>query len=253
MKCYEAFLKSKNIAVVYIESIQDISDVRRLIPYLKKQGVETINYIDPVDNYLGRRIKQSCEKENISTTMQDTMMFLNTKEDLKPFFRKDKKKYHQTSFYTDQRIKRHILIEKDGKPTGSKWTFDTENRKKYPAKKIPPVVHYPDVDDFYTEAMAYVKKHFENNIGQLTVNSLYPTSFEGSHKWLDQFLEQRFLEFGTYEDAIVAENSILNHSVLTPMLNIGLLTPEYVVNKSIAFATANNIPINSLGRLLLGR
>ena len=75
---------------------------------------------------------------------------------------------------------------------------------------------------------------------------MYPTNFETSQQWFQQFLEQRFLEFGTYEDAIVAENSILNHSVLTPMLNVGLITPKVVIERSIAYAKANNIPINSL-------
>jgi deoxyribodipyrimidine photolyase-related protein len=54
------------------------------------------------------------------------------------------------------------------------------------------------------------------------------------------------MEFGIYEDAIHKENSILNHSVLSPMLNIGLLTPKLVIAKSLSYAKANNIPINSL-------
>jgi len=246
MKHYEAFLISKNIEVVYIESSQDISDIRELIPYLKSIGITNISYIDPVDNWLQKRIAKGCLDNSIEKNVYDSPLFLNTKEDLQPFFRSDKKKYHQTSFYTAQRNNRHILIDPDGKPTGGKWTFDAENRKKYPAKKIPPAIQFPDVDSFYKEALEYVDKNFSTNIGQLTTNGLYPTNFKTSKLWFQQFLEQRFLEFGTYEDAIVAENSILNHSVLTPMLNIGLITPAYVIEQSIAFAETNNIPINSL-------
>ena len=55
---------------------------------------------------------------------------------------------------------------------------------------------------------------------------LYPINFDLTHKWLHQFFEYRFMDFGIYEDAIVAENSILNHSVLTPMLNVGLISPK---------------------------
>jgi deoxyribodipyrimidine photolyase-related protein len=246
MKHYEAFLISKNIEVVYIESSQDISDIRELIPYLKSIGITNISHIDPVDNWLQKRIAKGCLDNSIKKNVYDSPLFLNTKEDLQSFFRSDKKKYHQTFFYTDQRTKRHILIDSDGKPTGGKWTFDTENRKKYPEKKIPPAIQFPDVDSFYKEALGYVDKNFSKNIGQLSENSLYPTNFKTSHQWFLQFLEQRFLEFGTYEDAIVAENSILNHSVLTPMLNIGLITPKDIIEQSITFAKANNIPINSL-------
>jgi deoxyribodipyrimidine photolyase-related protein len=113
-------------------------------------------------------------------------------------------------------------------------------------KKTPPAIQFPDVDAYYIEAQEYVDQYFSNNLGKLTTNSLYPTSFKASDAWFVQFLEQRFMEFGAYEDAIVAENSILNHSVLTPMLNIGLLTPDEVIEKSIAFAKKNNVPINSL-------
>ncbi len=246
MKHYEAFLISKNIEVDYIESSEDISDIRELIPYLKSIGITNISYIDPVDNWLQKRIAKGCLDNSIEKNVYDSPLFLNTKEDLQPFFRSDKKKYHQTSFYTAQRNNRHILIDPDGKPTGGKWTFDAENRKKYPAKKIPPAIQFPDVDSFYKEALEYVDKNFSTNIGQLTTNGLYPTNFKTSKLWFQQFLEQRFLEFGTYEDAIVAENSILNHSVLTPMLNTGLITPAYVIEQSIAFAETNNIPINSL-------
>ena len=246
MKHYEAFLISKNIEVDYIESSKDISDIRELIPYLKSIGITNISYIDPVDNWLQKRIAKGCLDNSIEKNVYDSPLFLNTKEDLQPFFRSDKKKYHQTSFYTAQRNNRHILIDPDGKPTGGKWTFDAENRKKYPAKKTPPAIQFPDVDSFYKEALEYVDKNFSTNIGQLTTNGLYPTNFKTSKLWFQQFLEQRFLEFGTYEDAIVAENSILNHSVLTPMLNTGLITPAYVIEQSIAFAETNNIPINSL-------
>ncbi|MGJ8759384.1 MAG: cryptochrome/photolyase family protein [Polaribacter sp.] len=246
MKRYADFLqKEKNIDVHYIEAITDTSDIRELIPALKQKGIEHINYIDPTDNWLYKRIEKVCLEHNITSTIYDSPLFLNSKEELQVFFRKDKKKYHQTTFYTDQRKKRNILLEPDGKPTGRKWTFDTENRKKYPAKKTPPSIQFPNVDAYFKEAQQYVNTHFSNNLGDLTNYALYPTDFKTSKDWLHQFFEQRFMEFGVYEDAIVAENSILNHSVLTPMLNVGLITPKYIVDACLLFAEENNIPINS--------
>ena len=49
--------------------------------------------------------------------------------------------------------------------------------------------------------------------------------------------------FGDYEDAIAAEEPFLFHSVLTPMLNIGLLTPGDVVDAALG---APGIPLNAL-------
>lgn len=246
MKRYAHFLmEDKSLKVHYIEAVEDISDIRQLIPELKRQGIAHINYIDPTDNWLQKRLDKGCLNNNISTTVYNSPLFLNSKEELSTFFRSDKKKYHQTTFYTEQRKKRNILIETDGKPVGGKWTFDTENRKKYPVKKTPPSIQFPDVDRYYTEAKVYVEIHFSNHLGSITSHSLYPTSFETAKDWLNQFFEQRFMEFGAYEDAIVAENSILNHSVLTPMLNVGLITPKEIIDTCLVYAKENNVPINS--------
>ena len=152
MKRYADFLThQKNRKVTYVEAIQKISDIRELLPVLKKQGVDHINYIDPTDNWLHKRIKEGCNTLGITLKAMENPLFLNTKEELLPFFGKDKKKYHQTTFYKDQRKKRNILMDQEGKPTGGKWTFDTENRKKYPAKKVPPTISFPDIDTYISK------------------------------------------------------------------------------------------------------
>ena len=245
MKAYEAFLKTRTFNVNYVEAIDEFSDIRKLINWLKGQGTTHINYTDTTDNWLERRIQTSCEKNNITTTVFETPLFLNTKDDLSVFFKTNKKKYHHTTFYTEQRKLRNILIEPDGTPTGGKWTFDTENRKKYPAKKIPPSIEFPDIDTFYTEAHDYVEANFSDHLGSLTKQPLYPTNHQAVQAWFQQFLEQRFIEFGVYEDAIVSEQSILNHSVLTPALNVGLITPDEIIKKCLEYAQENDIPINS--------
>jgi deoxyribodipyrimidine photolyase-related protein len=246
MKRYAHFLqKEKHFEVNYIDSITDISDIRLLISELKRQGVALINYIDPTDKWLQKRLTEACRENGINSKQFDSPLFLNTKAELYNFFREDKKKYHQTTFYTDQRKKQNILIEEDGKPTGGKWTFDLENRKKYPTKKIPPTILFPAVDDYFEEAKNYVETHFADHLGSLTKQSLYPTNFEATKSWLQQFFEQRFNEFGIYEDAIVEENSRLNHSILSPMLNVGLITPKEVITHCLLYAKDNNVPINS--------
>lgn len=245
MKFYLDFLQDKGCEVHYIEATEDTSDIRKLIPTLKKEGVTEIHYLDPADFYLEKRIKEGCASEGIQSLVHNSPMYLNSKEDLREFFTAEKKKFYQTKFYTDQRKKRNILLDPDGKPEGGKWTYDVENRKKYPAKKIPPSIQYPDNDTYCDEAKAYVNQHFSKHYGELTDQLLYPNTFEKTQNWFTDFLETRFIEFGVYEDAIVAENSILNHSVLTPMLNVGLITPQEIVDQSLAFAEKNDVPLNS--------
>ncbi|MEO6355879.1 MAG: cryptochrome/photolyase family protein, partial [Ferruginibacter sp.] len=44
----------------------------------------------------------------------------------------------------------------------------------------------------------------------------------------------------------MANEHYLHHSVLTPVLNIGLLLPQQIINKAIAAAAFYHIPLNSL-------
>jgi deoxyribodipyrimidine photolyase-related protein len=63
---------------------------------------------------------------------------------------------------------------------------------------------------------------------------------------LDYFLKIKFRDFGTYEDAILKEDTFLFHSGISNSLNIGLITPSDVIEKALNFAKTENIPINSL-------
>ena len=108
------------------------------------------------------------------------------------------------------------------------------------------MITYPKEEVSYVEeAYLYIKNNFENNYGSLNQKINYPTDFETAKNWLNDFLKNRFFEFGDYEDAIVQEELILNHSLLSPLINSGLLTPSYVVNQLNDYATKKNIPINS--------
>ncbi|WP_394746811.1 cryptochrome/photolyase family protein [Spongiimicrobium salis] len=245
MKYYADFLKKKEISVTYIDAHETHADIRNLIPFLFQNGIREIHTIATTDDWLERRISKECVKLNILLHTYESPLFLNSRKDLQHFFKPDKKKYHQTTFYTDQRKRRKIMLNPDGSPEGGKWTFDTENRKKYPVKKIPPPIQFPDTNLYFEEAKTYVSKFFSNHLGKLSESPLYPCDHKSAKKWLDQFLEYRFMEFGTYEDAIVAEEVILHHSVLTPMLNVGLITPEEVLEKALNFAEKQGVPINS--------
>ncbi|WP_179006519.1 cryptochrome/photolyase family protein [Winogradskyella forsetii] len=242
MKCYEAYLKSKDRTVHYIEATEKRSDVRELIPKLIEDGIETLHITDPTDNWLEKHIN-SVAKE-ITIEWYENPLFINTKKDLSSFFKPNKKKFFQTSFYKEQRKKRDILMVAK-EPEGGKWTYDSENRKKYPKDKTPPNIQFPDKTNYHKEAETYVNNHFKNHYGQLTEFALYPIDFETSEAWFQQFLDIRFHEFGIYEDAIVRQEHILNHSVLSPLINVGLLQPEDVIQQAIEYAKANDIPVNS--------
>jgi deoxyribodipyrimidine photolyase-related protein len=245
MKQYESWLLTQNVAVKYISSTEESSDIRQLIPYLKAIGITEISYVDTTDFLLEKRIARTCEAEGIQTAKFASPMFLNDIDSLASKYAA-KKKLFQADFYKQQRIQREILLEGNQLPLGGKWSFDEENRSKFPKNGLVPKLEIPGLDEHDLEAMAYTERHFSSNPGKLEGRIHYPTTFRGAKDWLQTFFEERFADFGTYEDAIVKDELVLHHSVLTPMLNVGLLTPQFVLDEALKFAFKHHIPMNSL-------
>lgn len=245
MKYYEDLLLSMNKTVQYVSATDELSDIRKLLPQLAKEGVKTIYYIDPVDDWLQLRLIHTAKEIGIVLERTETPMFLNTEKELRQYF-STRKKFFQTDFYIHQRKTRGILLENGKEPLGGKWTYDTENRMRYPKNKIPPAIPELIPDEYFREAREYVIDHFEDNPGELSDEPLYPHTHVTAKQWLEDFLEHRFAEFGPYEDAMVADRSILHHSVISPLLNNGLLDIRYVLERTLSYAAEKEVPLASL-------
>jgi len=245
MKFYEQFLKEEELEVHYIESIKAQNKIELLLEKLDSKKIKKIHFVDPVDSWLLKKIQSSAKKYDIELIIYNCPNFLNSLKDVAAYF-SNKKTYFQTDFYTWQRKSRKILLEKDGKPLGGKWTYDADNRAKFPKKEIVPKVPTTASNKFIKEAENYVQKNYSNNYGTVNKKHLFAINFTDTEKWLEAFLQERFEKFGIYEDAIVVKEIVLHHSVLSPMLNIGLTSPQQIIERAIAFSNKNNIPLNSL-------
>ena len=217
----------------------------RLFQSLALQGIDTVLMADPVDFIAEQRIEAAAIGTNIQLTILPSSGFLNTRVDNRAWS-KDRKRWFMAEFYKSQRRKLGVLMEAD-QPAGGKWSFDEDNRKKVPKALLGalPWIDWPEHDALDEKARASVLADFPNAIGDLDT-LYYPTSHEAAAAWLDQFLERRFDQFGDFEDAIVEGENWLWHSVLTPALNIGLLTPQQVIETTLNFADRRDIPLNSL-------
>ena len=244
MKAYGTFLSEKKLVVHYIEAIDKLSDVSLLLQQLHKEKVTAIHIADVADDWLRTRIKKSCAGCSIKVVEYTTPNFLNTMDNVKAFFDK-KSTYFQTDFYVAQRRQRKLLTDANGQPTGGRWSFDADNRLKFPKTAKVPVVTAATGNSYLKEAKKYVAENYGTNYGEPD-NFIYPVTFEGAEKWLDEFLSTRFEKFGIYEDAMVAEEHYLHHAVLTPMLNIGLLCPQQIIDKALTAAVKYKVPLNSL-------
>jgi len=246
MKNYASVLSSRGCKINYTEATSKYADIRKYIKKLNQDNIEQIHYIDPTDNWIEKRLYRTSEDYDIELVKYDSPLFLNTPKDLQKFFKPTKKKFFQTSFYKQERKKRDILMDGNGEPMGGKWSFDHDNRKRFPKSQTPPPIIFPDKCDVYDEAIAYVEAHYADCPGEVGTFPRYPIDAESTNAWFEEFLSQRFEGFGPYEDAIVSEASILHHSVLTPMLNVGLITPDVIIERALKFARKNNTRINSV-------
>lgn len=236
MKEYCVFLKNNKINPEYIECNVPEHDIRVLLPILVEK-FESIHVYDPVDDYLSKRISKLVPKTKLFVHPNPNFLFSSKEIEAET----TKKFYLQGDFYKRARKKFKILLEENGEPLGGRWSFDTENRKKFPKNQTAPKIPFYTMNATRTEAQDYIEKNFPKNPGVINP-TLFPINRKEGLKNLENFLEHRFMDFGIYEDAISSKEPFLYHSLLTPCLNIGYLSPEEILKEAIDI---KDIPLNS--------
>lgn len=243
MKFYADYLSENGKEVHYV-NYDEHQSLDAFIQQLKKNHVAQIEVVDPTDFLLKKRLTESCDHHEIELSFHTNPNFYLSPYDLKKLLKKRKNGYFMASFYKDQRKRLDILMEGD-EPVGGQWSFDEDNRKKLPKNHECPELPNVDKKQYVEEAEDYVEQHFSTNYGEKD-QFIYPVTFQGAKDWLDEFLASRMKLFGDYEDAISTEENYLYHSVLTPMLNIGLLNPQYVIERTLDLHDKHDFPLNSL-------
>jgi deoxyribodipyrimidine photolyase-related protein len=231
--------------ISYVEATDPLSDIRKLLPHLRTKGISLIRCMDPADDWLFSRIEQTAKGNELRLEISESMLFINSSNELSEFFA-DRSQFRQTAFYIKQRKQQGYLLTASGGPQGGKWTFDAENRQKHPAGKNVPAFHFPDETAYYREAHEYVEKNFPDNPGILDPGIRYPITSTETIQWLDRFLDERFDSFGQYQDAMLKNGSNLYHSLISPMLNVGLITPGKLLQRITEHGLSHGIPLNSL-------
>ena len=245
MTSYASLLRNKKLSVELVPYEGGNCVLSRICQQAVKQGHKRIVVAELNDYALHKRLYQAVADAGIVLDERESPGFINSQKDNRNW-REGRKRWFMADFYQWQRKRLDILMGGD-KPTGGQWSFDDDNRKKLPKSLIsdlptlPRVARSPSIKD----AISSVESEFSDAPGLLS-SWHYPTTHAAADRWLDAFLEERYEKFGPYEDAIVAGHNYLYHAVLTPMLNIGLLTPQQVIDKALDAARSNNVPINSV-------
>lgn len=160
-----------------------------------------------------------------------------------------KKSLLMETHYRRVRAEFGFLMQPDGQPVGGRWNFDEDNRKTFrdwvkagrPKAEVTP----EKPDKITHEVIALVAKGFADHPG--TAEDFWlPVDRAGALRWLDKFIATRLSGFGPWEDLMVEGDDLLFHSVISPLINLGLLTPRECIERAIAAYDKKKAPLASV-------
>lgn len=158
---------------------------------------------------------------------------------------RDRRELRMEHFYRHMRQRHGVLMDPDGRPVGGRWNFDADNRKP-PGSGLasPPRLSFKK-DAITREVLDLVRRRFPDGYGRLEPFHFAVTRRQALRE-LDHFVAHILPAFGDHQDAMVAGEPYLNHSLLSAYLNAGLLYPMEMCRKAEAAFEAGRAPLNSV-------
>ena len=246
MRSYADNLRKNNFKITYskIDNPDFKNDyISKIQKFIKKYKINEISFFEIEDKPFEKKILNFIKKSKIKLNIITTPMFLNSRHDFKKYLSKSKKPF-MAVFYKETRKKMNVLMNGDD-PVGGKWSFDEDNRKKLPkGTKIPSLPKIKET--LHTKNLkGVIEKIFVKHPGT-TKNFWFATELKDVIRLLDFFIKEKSDLFGDYEDAVDQTNNILFHSALSPYLNLGIITPEIIIERILTSHKKKKIRINSL-------
>ncbi len=147
-------------------------------------------------------------------------------------------------FYREMRREHALLMEGD-RPAGGQWNYDAANRKRLPARAVLPPRRRFAPDATTREVMALVERRFGDHFGGLEQFG-WPVTRADALIALDDFIAHGLANFGDYQDAMKAGAPFVFHALLSPAINLGLLSPREVCRAAQAAWLSKSAPLNAV-------
>jgi deoxyribodipyrimidine photolyase-related protein len=147
-------------------------------------------------------------------------------------------------FYRDMRRKTGLLMDGD-QPEGGQWNFDHDNRKAAARDLLMPQPMRFEPDAITQEVLALVEERFADHFGTLRPLWFGTTRAQAEAAYA-HFLKTALPQFGDYQDAMLAGEKFLYHSVVSLYLNCGLLDPLEMCGAAEAEYRAGRAPLNAV-------
>ena len=236
-------LREQGWQVDYVELTESYAS--GLEDHLRRYKPEVIWVQDPSQYDLSQRMPDLAQRLGVPIEVLPENQFLTSRSEFAAWAG-EKNRLLMEHHYRRMRKKLGILIEPDGEPTGGAWNFDVENRETCSSlNKSQVTVPLPprcEPDRLTQEVIAMVKKEFADHPGDAAKFWL-PVTRAGALAWLQDFVVHRLENFGRWEDVMKEGEPVLFHSVLSPLLNIGLLDPRECVQAALDAYDAGRAPL----------
>ena len=208
-----------------------LSYEQKLHAAVQQQSVDRLVMFEIEDKFFEKRIADFCRTHGLTIRVLTSPMFLTRRDEFAQHLRTVSKPFMK-NFYQWQRQRLDIMVDSRGKPLGGQFSFDADNRKPLPATVDPPEPRWPKHPPAVKAVAKIIDVLFPDHPGD-SKDFWLPTTRRDALDWLDDFIKQRLELFGPYEDAIPRRSTFLFHSVISPLINLGLLTPDEIIQAAI--------------------
>ncbi|MEZ4703975.1 MAG: cryptochrome/photolyase family protein [Bdellovibrionota bacterium] len=216
----------------------------KLLEFVRRKNIQKIIFFEIEDHFFETRIKDFLSQNKIEWEEVSSPMFFFSRKEFNSFL-SQKKNPMMKHFYESVRKKTGILMD-EAKPVGGKFSFDSENRKKMPKDmKIPVRRNRIQTDDVHREVTDLVNERFKDHPGK-SEDFWLMTDREGALCQLQYFCDDFLSQFGSYQDSISPRDPFLFHSVISPYINVGFLTPMEVIDAVVERFQKGKAPLNSV-------
>lgn len=208
------------------------SFVKNLRQVAMDTGAAVIEYQEPDVYRLDQELQQLSSQLDLSVKMVESEHFLTDRNAVMRFF-EDKNQLVMEYFYRHMRRKWDVLME-GNEPQGGQWNFDKANRNRLPDDANPPapLMFRHEVDDI----RRMIERQEIPFIGKMDSDRFWwPINRHQALKALNDFLQNRLLHFGSYQDAMHHRHPFVFHSALSFAINTKMLSPLEVVNAAVEF------------------
>ncbi len=247
MRHFAAGLRRQGITVHYVK-LDDSANTGGLDGEIKRAvaelNPEKLLLTEPGEYRVLAMMKQWQQALGIPVQIRADTRFLASHEEFAVWAR-GKAQLRMEFFYSEMRKKYGILMDAPGKPTGGEWNYDKENRKPPKTGLASPKRISHKKSTITNEVLALVQDRFSHHFGTLKPFHYAVTRDEALME-LEHFIHQLLPNFGDYQDAMVAGEPYLYHSLLSSYLNAGLLLPLEMCRMAEAAYHAGKAPINAV-------